>query len=120
MDAKLECETLVEDGDHVEIGTRVMRIMGSARNILAGERLALNFIQRMSGIATRTAVLNLRVRTQRVKPYQKAAFALHPTAVAARRSMGRRTKKTGRSDSADTIVPGLRMDMRCRDTYSSE
>ena len=88
VDAKLECETLVEDGDHVEIGTRVMRIMGSARNILAGERLALNFIQRMSGIATRTAevvasiegtkcqVLDTRKTTPGLRAFEKLAVRL--------------------------------------------
>lgn len=43
-----------EDGTIVPAGTVVARIDGDARSILRGERTALNFIQRMSGIATQT------------------------------------------------------------------
>ncbi|MGQ9587570.1 MAG: carboxylating nicotinate-nucleotide diphosphorylase [Thermoplasmata archaeon] len=42
------------DGGHVKKGDAVLEVRGSARAILAGERLALNFIMRMSGIATLT------------------------------------------------------------------
>ena len=55
VDADLNCKLLMRDGDRVWPGSKVMRISGSARRILEAERLALNFIQRMSGIATRTA-----------------------------------------------------------------
>lgn len=51
----LECEVLVEDGAAVEAGTVVLVIKGSAQSILTAERTALNFIQRMSGVATITA-----------------------------------------------------------------
>jgi nicotinate-nucleotide pyrophosphorylase (carboxylating) len=44
----------VEDGDLVSRGTKVGTIRGNARSILQAERLALNFLQRMSGIATLT------------------------------------------------------------------
>jgi len=44
----------VADGDRVEAGATIATISGSARIILAGERLALNFLQRLSGIATLT------------------------------------------------------------------
>lgn len=45
------------DGEWVEQGRVLMAVHGSARAILTGERLALNFLQRLSGIATRTAQL---------------------------------------------------------------
>lgn len=45
----------IEDGDPVEPGTQVASLSGNARSILTGERVALNFLQRLSGIATLTA-----------------------------------------------------------------
>lgn len=45
---------LVQDGDPVSPGTRVVEISGPARGLLMGERVALNFLQRMSGIASLT------------------------------------------------------------------
>ncbi len=42
------------EGDRVEIGQQIAEVEGSARSILTGERLALNLLQRLSGIATRT------------------------------------------------------------------
>ena len=47
----------VSDGDFIGRGTVVATIKGSARSILKGERLALNIIGRMSGIATETKKL---------------------------------------------------------------
>ncbi len=51
----LQCEFLVQDGRRVEPGQALMQISGSLSAILSGERTALNFLQRLSGIATRTA-----------------------------------------------------------------
>jgi len=45
---------LVKDGDTVEKGTVLVEVSGPYRCLLTGERLALNFLQRMSGIATMT------------------------------------------------------------------
>lgn len=45
------------DGSSVESGQSLGSIRGNARSILLGERLALNFLQRMSGIATLTALM---------------------------------------------------------------
>ena len=45
---------LVEDGTRVSRGTPIAEIQGRTRDILKGERLALNLMQRMSGIATAT------------------------------------------------------------------
>jgi len=55
VDPHLTITRLVKDGDVVAKGQILMEVVGSARSILTGERVALNFLQRMSGIATRTA-----------------------------------------------------------------
>jgi nicotinate-nucleotide pyrophosphorylase (carboxylating) len=54
LDADVEAEPLVADGCAVAAGARVMRLAGPAAPILSGERLALNLLQRLSGIATVT------------------------------------------------------------------
>ena len=46
----------VKDGDKVEKGTILVEMSGPFRALLSGERLALNFLQRMSGIATMTSL----------------------------------------------------------------
>lgn len=52
LDARLSVDRLVEDGALVEPGTRVARVAGPLRPILTGERVALNLLGRLSGIAT--------------------------------------------------------------------
>ncbi|MDA0799263.1 MAG: carboxylating nicotinate-nucleotide diphosphorylase [Chloroflexi bacterium] len=54
VDPTLVTEALVPDGTAVEKGTNIAVIRGRMSSILRGERTALNFIQRMSGIATAT------------------------------------------------------------------
>ena len=54
VDPTVVFEAKVADGDEVSVGDVVIRIQGNARSILASERLALNFMQRMSGVATTT------------------------------------------------------------------
>lgn len=54
VDASLEVEVLAEDGTPVEEGADLLRISGSALGVLSAERTALNFVQRLSGIATLT------------------------------------------------------------------
>ncbi len=51
----VEVRHFISDGDAVESGTVVCEVNGPARDVLAGERTALNFLQRLSGIATLTA-----------------------------------------------------------------
>ena len=48
----IDFKGLVTDGERVEPGTRIAEIAGDGRGVLAGERVALNFMQRLSGIAT--------------------------------------------------------------------
>ncbi|MCY3553579.1 MAG: carboxylating nicotinate-nucleotide diphosphorylase [Candidatus Poribacteria bacterium] len=55
LDETLTFRTLVKDGDAVIAGTPIAEVQGSAKTILIGERTALNFLQRLSGIATLTA-----------------------------------------------------------------
>ena len=55
MDAKITMRIDVEDGGHVADGTAVMFISGHARSVLSAERVALNYLQRLSGIASLTA-----------------------------------------------------------------
>lgn len=55
VDPSLVIEERMIDGCPMEHGDIVMTISGSARSILVGERVALNFLQRMSGIATMTS-----------------------------------------------------------------
>ncbi|MBM3977035.1 MAG: carboxylating nicotinate-nucleotide diphosphorylase [Planctomycetes bacterium] len=51
----VEIERAARDGDVLCVGQRVANVSGQAWALLAGERTALNFVQRMSGIATRAA-----------------------------------------------------------------
>ena len=55
VDPRIGFEGLVVDGDRVADGTVLAEVSGSAAGILTAERTALNFLQRMSGIATGTA-----------------------------------------------------------------
>ncbi|UUZ82163.1 carboxylating nicotinate-nucleotide diphosphorylase [Paenibacillus sp. P26] len=54
VDPELRFEAKVAEGTPVAKGTVIAEVSGSTRSILLGERLALNLLQRMSGIATRT------------------------------------------------------------------
>lgn len=58
LDANIKIEFLVKDGDAVRKGDVIIRLKGKVHAILSGERLVLNCMQRMSGIATKTAQLN--------------------------------------------------------------
>ncbi|MAT39378.1 MAG: nicotinate-nucleotide diphosphorylase (carboxylating), partial [Ectothiorhodospiraceae bacterium] len=55
LDERIEIEASIEDGMPVVTGTKIARLHGPYRSILTGERLALNFMQRMSGIASMAA-----------------------------------------------------------------
>lgn len=57
MDPSLQVLCCVEEGQQVAVGTQLMTVKGSAASILKAERTALNFIQRLSGIATQTRAL---------------------------------------------------------------
>lgn len=55
VDPTLTITRIVKEGEQVAKGQTLMEVSGSARSILTAERIALNFLQRLSGIATRTA-----------------------------------------------------------------
>ena len=88
VDPDVVFEAKVADGDAVEVGDVVIRIQGNARSILASERLALNFMQRMSGVATTTRkamdvlagtptrVLDTRKTTPGLRAFEKWAVRL--------------------------------------------
>lgn len=67
VDSTLTIAKLAKDGDAVAKGQSLMEINGSARSILMAERVALNFLQRLSGIATRTARIVELVRYYNAK-----------------------------------------------------
>jgi nicotinate-nucleotide pyrophosphorylase (carboxylating) len=54
LDSQQQIEAFVSDGDEVEAGKVIARTSGFADVLLAGERLALNLMQRLSGVATLT------------------------------------------------------------------
>jgi len=54
VDARIEATALAQDGTRVARGSSVMRVRGPARGMLGAERTALNFLQRLSGVATLT------------------------------------------------------------------
>jgi nicotinate-nucleotide pyrophosphorylase (carboxylating) len=54
LDPRTDFEVLVPDGSRVMPGQTILRIRGPGRAVLTGERVALNFLQRLSGIATIT------------------------------------------------------------------
>ena len=55
IDSEVQIELGSKDGDHVEPGTCLMKVKGPSRALLTAERTALNFAQRLSGVATLTA-----------------------------------------------------------------
>ena len=55
LDERIIFRPLCKDGDRVKKGKRIVSLKGSIRNILAGERTALNFLARLSGVATLTS-----------------------------------------------------------------
>jgi len=65
LDGNIKFEKLKADGDYIQKGEVLAKIQGKTRAILMGERLALNLLQRMSGIATFTNML-----AQKIKGYK--------------------------------------------------
>jgi nicotinate-nucleotide pyrophosphorylase (carboxylating) len=54
LDPRVQVERLCEEGELLDTGKAAISLTGPARSLLKGERLALNFAQRMSGVATLT------------------------------------------------------------------
>ena len=55
LDERIDFEMLVDDGETVQAGQTLARLRGPARSLLSAERVALNFLGHLSGIATITA-----------------------------------------------------------------
>ena len=85
VDSTLDVAVLRNDGSEVNAGENVIELRGSARPILKAERVALNFLQRLSGIATltrkfvdaaandRVKILDTRKTTPGLRALEKAA-----------------------------------------------
>lgn len=85
LDDKAVFETDVKDGDFVKTGQVMGVIKGDIRALLSGERTGLNYLQRMSGIATftnslvkelegkKTKLLDTRKTTPNMRPFEKYA-----------------------------------------------
>jgi nicotinate-nucleotide pyrophosphorylase (carboxylating) len=67
IDRSVAVKLLVDEGEAVKTGTRVCILNGPARAILTGERTALNFLQRLSGIATLTRQFVDKIRGTKAK-----------------------------------------------------
>lgn len=67
IDENTEVELMAEDGDDVKAGQVLAVVTGSIRTILSGERTALNYLQRMSGIATYTRSMTEMLRGSSIK-----------------------------------------------------
>ncbi len=85
LDQSVECEFYCKDGDEVAKGQLMGKVKGDIRSLLSGERVALNFLQRMSGIATytrsvakllagtKTKLLDTRKTTPNMRIFEKYA-----------------------------------------------
>ena len=63
---RCEVHTLMEDGDRLEPGAVIATVTGPVQSLLAGERIALNFLSHLSGIASHTAEFVARTHGTRV------------------------------------------------------
>jgi nicotinate-nucleotide pyrophosphorylase (carboxylating) len=64
---RIRIKKFCRDGQRVEAGQPLLKISGSSRALLSAERVALNFVQRLSGVATATAQFVAAVRGTRAK-----------------------------------------------------
>lgn len=67
VDESIEIEWHIADGENFSAGQKLASISGNARAILRGERIALNFAQRMCAIATQTAIFVKAVEGTKAK-----------------------------------------------------
>lgn len=88
LDDTFRFDTDVKDGDRVAKGQLIGTLFGDIRALLSGERTALNYLQRMSGIATvtneyakelegtKTTLLDTRKTTPNMRPFEKYAVTV--------------------------------------------
>ncbi len=67
LDENTKAEFFVQDGDEVKAGQLMAKVRGDIRTLLCGERTALNYLQRMSGIATYTREMAALLKGSRMK-----------------------------------------------------
>lgn len=67
LDADTHCEFFVKDGDKIKKGMLLAHLTGDIRVLLSGERTALNYLQRMSGIASYTHQAAALLEGSRIK-----------------------------------------------------
>ena len=67
LDANICCENGVADGSRVEQGAELLHFRGATRTLLRGERVALNLVQRLCGIATLTSAFHDAVKHTKAK-----------------------------------------------------
>ena len=67
LNPKAKCKKFYEDGDHIKKGDVIADIICDAVDLLRGERVALNFLQRLSGIASLTRMFIEKVRGYNTK-----------------------------------------------------
>ena len=85
LDSGVKCEFFCKDGEEVSCGQLMGKVRGDIRSLLSGERVALNYLQRMSGIATytrsvagllagtKTKLLDTRKTTPNMRIFEKYA-----------------------------------------------
>ncbi len=85
LDEEITVETYKQDGDEIKSGEKIALVKGDVRVLLSGERTALNYLQRMSGIATytkritrllegsKTKLLDTRKTTPNMRIFEKHA-----------------------------------------------
>ncbi|MBN2664827.1 MAG: carboxylating nicotinate-nucleotide diphosphorylase, partial [Bacteroidales bacterium] len=88
IDSSLKLEVFMNDGDKIKKGDKIFTVSGKAQSILQAERLMLNFMQRMSGIATQTnnyakiiadlptKILDTRKTTPNMRVFEKMAVEM--------------------------------------------
>ncbi len=88
VDSSIKVKLLLKDGDLISQGDIALTLEGPIRGMLRGERLALNLMQRMSGIATvthnyvsiiahtKTRLLDTRKTTPNLRPFEKYAVTV--------------------------------------------
>lgn len=67
LSPNVQCERRLQDGERAQPGATLLHITGPARALLTAERVALNFVQRLSGVATLTAQFVEAVRGTRAE-----------------------------------------------------
>lgn len=66
IDGNVKFESFYEDGQTIKKGDKIIELSGKSQSLLLGERLSLNYMQRMSGIATHTRKMINKIKATNV------------------------------------------------------